>query len=540
MRCGSPVFGIVRDTAPVVRTSSGAVLGENREGVAVFRGIPYGGDVSGENRFLPAEPAAPWEGVRDCTTNGPIAVQFGTSISGSADFGDYFSGGHPEKFGCEKEVQGENCLVLNVLTPGLDEGKRPVVVYIHGGGFATGSGTLVLGADQWVREEDLVVVGVNHRLNVFGYLNLGAYDPAYSASGMAGILDLVLALRWVRDNIASFGGDPEKVTIMGESGGGGKVNHLLALKEATGLFRAAIVESGSGAPSTLSPEAAWLTAKGLLDKLGIPEEDWKKLLEIPAQDLLQATADFSMSFSPSGDEEHLPYNAAGEYWEANPALTLLVGASADEVAAFDDPEPLTWEQLRQRLVGEGEETFPEISPGQDEKGRRNWGAKLSGRKGGLDGTPGITPDNVDQAIAIFRELSPDADPYHILMRIRSQCGPLGAGAYQQEISKAAKGQGAVYGYYVTFQAPHPRHPEQRFAWHTADLPLQMRVVAYKSCEKVSEAMAHAWAAFIRTGSPSTPELSWPPFTLEEKKVLVFGDHPHVESDPTAPYREFNL
>ena len=411
-------------------------------------------------------------------------------------------------------------------------------MYIHGGGFATGSGTLVLGADEWVREQDLVVVGVNHRLNVFGYLNLSAYDPKYQSSGMAGILDLLLALEWVRDNIGAFGGDPNLVTIMGESGGGGKVNHLLALPAAKGLFRAAIVESGSGAPATTSQENGQKLARALLEELEIPEGKWEKLLEIPAQELLNATAKFGMGFSPSADGTYLSYNAQGEYWEVDPQLPLLVGASADEQAAFADPETLTWEEVRSRLVGETVETVPEELPETDETGRKNWSAKLPGKKGGLGATPGITEGNVDEAIRVFREKDPDADPYHIFVRIQSQCGFLGAGAYQQAMSKAKKGAGPVYDYYITFQAPHPRHPESAFAWHTADLPLQMRVVAHAGCEEISKVMAHAWAAFIRTGSPNTEALPWPPFTAERRQVMVFGATPQVKIDPTTDYRKF--
>ena len=141
---GEAVFGTVTESAPVAETTHGKIKGENRDGIAIFRGIPYGGSCSGEWRFLPSEPAADWEGIRDCTKNGYYSWQFGTSISGSDFFGDYFSGGHQELFGVKEEKQGEDCLVLNVLTPGLDDKKRPVLVYIHGGGFATGSGTLVL------------------------------------------------------------------------------------------------------------------------------------------------------------------------------------------------------------------------------------------------------------------------------------------------------------------------------------------------------------------------------------------------------------
>ncbi len=162
--------------SPIVTTSKGKVKGETRNGVAIFRGIPYGAPTDGENRFKKPEPAPPWEGVLDCTINGPIAVQNGMSISGAPGLGDYFSGGHPELFGVADEKQGENCLVLNVLTPGVDRKERPVLVYIHGGGFDTGSGTLTLGADKLAKEEDLVIVGVNHRLNLFGFLSLGHLD----------------------------------------------------------------------------------------------------------------------------------------------------------------------------------------------------------------------------------------------------------------------------------------------------------------------------------------------------------------------------
>lgn len=535
---GTPVFGSIVDPYPVVQTGYGAVRGENRQGVAVFRGIPYGGNVSGKNRFLPPTPVEPWEGVRDCTKNGPIAVQFGTSISGSADFGVYFSGGHPEKFKCQEEVQDENCLVLNVLTPGLDNQKRPVVVYIHGGGFATGSGTLVLGADQWVREENLVVVGVNHRLNVFGYLNLSAYDNKYQSSGMAGILDLVLALQWVRDNIAAFGGDPQKVTIMGESGGGGKVNHLLAIPEAKGLFCAAIVESGSGVAATISQKDAQALTKALLKELDIPESQWEKLLDISAQTLLQAAAKFSMEIGPSPDGKHLEYNKSGIYLEVDPSLPLLVGASADEIAAFADPEDLNWEDVRSRLVEvDKKSNFLKVR-GEDDQGRKNWSNKMFNIKTDLGATPKITKDNVDHAIQIFREKDPFADPYHIFMRIRSQCSFLGAGGYRQAVAKAQKGLGDVYHYYITFQAPHPRCPDHVFAWHTADLPLQMRIVTYSECEGISRAMGHAWAAFIRTGSPSTEELLWPRFTMETQQVMVFGERPQLETDPTREYRQF--
>ena len=173
---------MVTEKNPVVKTGSGKVMGETRKGVAIFRGIPYGGDCGPGRRFMAPVPAESWEGVRDCTKNGPIAVQLGESVAASAAFREYFGGGHPELQGVLEEEQGENCLVLNVLTPDLT-GKRPVLFYIHGGGFTTNSGSIVTGGDRLVREQDLVLVSVNHRLNAFGFLYLGDLDPKYKDSG---------------------------------------------------------------------------------------------------------------------------------------------------------------------------------------------------------------------------------------------------------------------------------------------------------------------------------------------------------------------
>jgi para-nitrobenzyl esterase len=175
---------------------------------------------------------------------------------------------------------------LNVLTPGL-QGKRPVMIYIHGGGFAIGSGALTLVADRFVAEQDVVLVGVNHRLNVFGYTYLGAIDPKYADSGNVGQLDLIAALQWVRDNIAHFGGDPSNVTIFGESGGGGKVSTLMAMPGAKGLFRRAIVESGSHL-AVRTKEAATENTNYMLSALGLTASQVDQLQSVPADKLLAA------------------------------------------------------------------------------------------------------------------------------------------------------------------------------------------------------------------------------------------------------------
>lgn len=505
---GDPVWGTISEENPVVKTSSGSVQGENRDGIAIFRGIPYAGPVDGEKRFSAPTAPASWEGIRDCTQNGPYAVQTGTSISGDpSGLGTYFNGGHPELFGVADEKQGENCLVLNVLTPGLDQAKRPVLVYIHGGGFATGSGTLVLGADKLSREEDLVIVGVNHRLNVFGYLYLGALNPAYASSGMAGMLDLVKALEWVRDNIASFGGDPGNVTIMGESGGGAKVSTLLAMDKAKGLFHKAIVESGSSVVGTYSTEQATRATLSLLDKLDIKKSEWKKLLSVPAADLLNASQ--GIPFSPVADNISLMYQESNEHkaFEVSRDIPLLVGSSEDEQGVF----------VQVNNLGVNEDNL---------------------RARAISDIPAITEENADRVLEAFRKANTKGDaPWHTYVKMQSLCGFLGGGAFPQAMAKAKQGGAPVYHYLVSYDAPSVVDPAYRCSWHTADLPLQMRVVLYPEAESLSKTYAHAWAAFARTGSPSTEELPWPAFTPEGRDVMVFDENTRVETDPLKEIRE---
>jgi para-nitrobenzyl esterase len=515
---GMPVFGLVQEAYPAVETCHGKIRGDNRNNVAVFRGIPYGGSCSGKQRFLPPVAAANWTGVRDCTVNGYYAVQYGSSISGSDNFGPYFSGGKPELFGVIDEKQDEDCLVLNVLTPALDMKKRPVLVYIHGGGFASGSGTLVLGADQFVREEDIVVVGINHRLNVFGYLYLGAFDKKYAESGMAGMLDLVLALEWVKDNIAAFGGDPYKVTIMGESGGGMKVSALLAMEKAKNLFKYAIVESGSAVTGRTGPEEGTCTASEVLKRLNIGPRETCKLIDLPAKELLAATSGSNLlKFVPVADGINLTYNESDCFTvpETSASVPLLVGASDDELAAFIEPNDLTitWDTLRGELL-------------RVKKGIGSADASI------------CTERNVDTVIEILKSTDiKHCNASHHYLKAASLNGFLGGGAFHHAMAKAEKGTAPVYHYMVTYDSPHPYIEGKRFAWHTADLPLQLRIVLHPESEKLSRTMAHSWAAFIRTGNPSTNELQWPEFSTARRETMVFDDTTGIQCDPFREIRE---
>ena len=506
----------------IIRTANGPVCGERRDSVAVFRGIPYGT----AQRFMPPQPAAAWEEVRDCTRNGPIAVQHGGSISGSEGLGPYFSGGRPQDFGAAQEVCSEDCLVLNVLTPlnaaaDAPRGGRPVLVYIHGGGFSSGSGTLVIGAHRFVQEQDVVLVGVNHRLNVFGYLYLEHLDKKYAGSGMAGMLDLVLALQWVQQNIAAFGGDPAQVTIMGESGGGMKISTLLAMPAAAGLFCRAIVESGSAPVGTYLPQQAQKTAAALLQELGLAPEEYAALETIPAEELLDAfeavcRKDHSFMVTPVADGTNLAPNPAESFAapEISRNIPLMVGSSEDEMGVFTPHELLrsiTWENLAEILQN---------APAHRCKG------------------DAVEATVVEKRIAAVRAASPaDISPAHLYLHIVSMGSFLGGGAFHQAMAKAEQGGAPVYHYVVNYDSPLPDMEELRCSWHTADLPLQLRVVLHPESEALSQTMAAAVGAFVRSGDPSTPALAWPAFTPAERLTMVFDEPSRVESDPWCAVRE---
>jgi para-nitrobenzyl esterase len=279
-----------------VETESGKVLGRYIDGVVSFKGIPYGASPGGANRFMPPNKAKSWVGTFEALEYGPMASQSVLFAEDPANAVAKTSVTREiEKFyaGLERSgpnTESEDCLVLNVWTPEVGgHSKRAVMVWLHGGGFSAGSGDW-----RWTdganlsRENDVVVVSLNHRLNVFGHLYLGDIGgDRYAASGNAGMLDIVRALEWVRDNIAEFGGDPDNVTIFGQSGGGCKVNVLMAMPAAKGLFHKAIQMSGPG-PRMLTREQATLTASKMLNCLAIKPTRLDRLQEVPAESLLMA------------------------------------------------------------------------------------------------------------------------------------------------------------------------------------------------------------------------------------------------------------
>ena len=272
----------LKNEGPVIAdTASGQVRGVLSEGIRVFKGIPYGGPTSGKNRFMPPVKPESWSGVRDALEYGPRCAQRSAIGAGVAR----------EVVAAlvtpDTKAMSEDCLAVNVWTPGVgDGGKRPVMVWLHGGGFVEGSGSAALyDGTSLARRGDVVVVTLNHRLGALGYLYTGS--GANAPSGNAGMLDIVAALQWVRDNIASFGGDPGNVTLFGESGGGMKVTIMLAMPAAQGLFHKAISQSGA-LVRALKPEQAATYTGELMSGLGLAAGDLEALQNLPVDKLLDA------------------------------------------------------------------------------------------------------------------------------------------------------------------------------------------------------------------------------------------------------------
>ena len=485
------VRGICADS-PTVETQYGTVRGASVQGVSIFRGIPYGGPTEGGLRFLPPSKPAKWTGVRDAVETGARCVQNPGNLFLNPTIGEYFRGSQNRKE-LAQQSDSENCLVLNVLTPGT-RGKRPVMVYIHGGGFTGGSSILTLFADAFPREQDVVLVGVNHRLNVFGYLYLGDLSEKY-ATGNPGQLDLVAALEWVQGNIANFGGDPDNVTIFGESGGGGKVSTLLAMPGAKGLFHKAIVESGS-LLRVSTKEQATSTAKSLLTKLGLEEKQADELNKIPASDLFNASK--TMRLEPVVDGRSVPLQT----WdpkapELSAGIPMVIGYCKDEATLF---------------FGKDETVFH-----LDEAGLRERVVKT-----------GIPDAKADKLIAAYHRDHPKETPTDIYSRFSTDRGT-GRNAIRQAELKFEQGKADVFMYYFAWDTPCGDGKLKAF--HTAELPLAMRLVRYPESEKVSKQISAAWAAFARNGKP------WRRYTTSDRATMIFDAiASKVVNDPDSEQR----
>ncbi|WNG34977.1 carboxylesterase/lipase family protein [Archangium violaceum] len=500
----------LKNEGPVIAdTKSGQVRGALSEGIRVFKGIPYGGPTSGKNRFMPPVPAEPWSGVRDALEYGPRCAQ--RSAIGTAVAREVVAA----LVTPDNPAISEDCLFVNVWTPGVADGsKRPVMVWIHGGGFVEGSGSAALyDGTALARRGDVVVVTLNHRLGALGYLYTGG---ANTTSGNAGMLDIVAALQWVRDNIAAFGGDPGNVTIFGESGGGMKVTLVMAMPEAKGLFHKAISQSGA-LVRALQPEQAAAQAGQLMSELGLKSGDLEALQNLPVEKVLdaqsvvlkknQGTFTFNSPFTPVADGRVLPGNP---FDPAAPTLSadvpLLIGSNRDEMTLF--------------LYG---------LPGFMTDGMARSGM---GRLAG---------DAKDQVFEHYRGRMPEVSAKDVLISAGSDM--FRASSLLVADRKVAQGSAPVYVYLFTWETPVL---EGRLkATHALDIPFVFDnadlVPSFTGKDperfKLAEQMSSTWVAFARTGNPNHPGLpEWPAYTTEQRATLIFDLPPRIENDPRREER----
>jgi para-nitrobenzyl esterase len=508
---------IARDGAAIAATRAGRVAGYVRRGIFTFKGIPYADNSAGPNRFMPPVRPKSWEDVRSSRQYGYVAPQ--GARAGWANDEEAFM------FAWDDGVQNEDCLRANVWTPAIADGKkRPVMVWLHGGGYTAGSGQELRSYDgeNLARRGDLVVVSLNHRLNVLGYLDLSNFGDQYAASGNVGMLDIVAALEWVRDNIENFGGNPQMVTIFGQSGGGGKVSTLMAMPAAKGLFHRAIVESGSilqGVPR----ENAQQVSAAVVAELGLTAATIGQIQTLPYPQLLAAAdkvlrerrpkavggipnfrrISSLLGFGPVVDGKILPSHPFAPGAPAISAdIPMIIGTTLNEfVTALNHPE------------------FEAMSE-----------AELEARVRQIYGERAMS------VIGAFRQRTPRAKPFDLWSRIAAS-GVRGS-AIEQARLKAAQGRAPAYLYWFTWQTPildgRPR------AFHCAEIAFvfdntdrcetmtgggaEARALAGKMCD--------AWIQFARTGNPNHPQLpNWPAFAAQTIATMVFDHPPSVAMNP---------
>ena len=509
----SPATDITASTEhPIATTQYGQVRGFVEDNVLVFKGIRYGADTA-TTRFAAPSAPAPWSEVKNAIAYGNSAPQAQRSTTISL-FANWATDPAPEL--------SEDCLFLNVWTPAVaDAGKRPVLVWFHGGGFSSGSGSSnAYDGVRLVNRGDVVVVTVNHRLNVYGYLHLDEYGEQFAGSGNAGMLDLVASLEWVRDNIAEFGGDPDNVLIFGESGGGFKVSTLMAMDAAHGLFHRAVVQSGPALELATKEQAAIGTA-ALVAELGLDETTIGQIRTMPGAQIESAVAAVAgaggprVAGGPVVDGLHIkrhPFTPDAPQQSAD--IPLLIGSTATEMsllAGARNPElfELTWESLPTAL-----ETA-------------------------------IAGVDAQRVINGYRALHPEINPPNLFFEATTDNSILGRGSFELADRKAAQNGAPVYQYYLVWKTPvdggkwgTPHALDIGFVFDNVAKSESMSGVGEEQ-QAIADMMSEAWIAFARNGDPNHSGLPlWKPYHADSRATMVFDTVPALINDPRR--QELNL
>lgn len=506
----------------VANTKYGKVRGYVEDGVLTFKGVPYGANTGGENRWLPAKPPAPWDGEYPALTYGPNCPQNLHDWSSEQTFLQQWTDGW----------QSEDMLKVNIWTSSLT-GKRPVMFYIHGGGFSFGSAYELASQDgaQMARHHDVVSVTVNHRLNILGFFDVSSIGgPAYADSANVGMTDLVAALRWVRDNIANFGGDPNCIMIYGQSGGGSKVTTLLGMPSAEGLIHRASAQSGGGGDAP-SAEQSGEYARRVLAELGVKDVaalqkmEWSKLNAIGSAVAAKMNPPMGVygPIAPPGVEK--PRVGWGPTLDGR-VITMK---------SFFDAAPDISKSIPMLIGSVSEEGNSMLSrPTEGE-----WRSTLAKSYGEA---------KADALIAAMKKAHPEKS----IRKLSYMCNGGGLNTFnicnnaiRMATMKQQQKGAPAFLWYFSWQSPML---EDAGAWHTAELAFCFDNT--KRCEQgtgngpeaqaLARKMATAWANFARTGNPSQPELKWEAFDPARCQTMVFDRNCRMVDDPESEVRRILL
>ena len=514
----------------VVDTSGGKVRGLTR-GVHTFRGVPYGAPTGGENRFRPASPPTPWPGVRDALSYGPTAPQVSMPAEAGTPQGTPGPGPQFMEFlrglAGDEPPMAEDCLVLNVWTSSLEQqNPRPVMVWVHGGAFTTGSGSWPLYDGTPLAERgDVVVVTINHRLGALGYLHLAELGgPDYSDSGNVGMLDIVLALQWIQENIGNFGGDPSRVLVFGGSGGASKTSTLLGMPAAEGLFHRAGLLSGP-LLRVSSSEAATRNAEALLARLDLSPKDLGKLHEIPWPRLVEEAEHLGVAISDglasaAGSEGFMPLQPVldGRVVPAHPMdptasplardVPAMIGSCRDDMKMMMLAQPWFGTLDEAGLASIASANFADLAP---------------------------------EMLRCYRELLPDATPTDIASAFVTD-RVMWAGSIRWAERKAAGGPAPVFLYRWDYETP--ALGGVLGATHGGDIPFAFNIfdltpMAGDRPENadIGASVSEAWVRFAHDGDPNHGGLPrWEPYSVGDRATVVMDAPCRTENDPRSELR----